>query len=113
MSTLDSIEKIISRLLHPSMRAERKRAEDALLAGEKRLALAARAAGIGIWDWDPAADTLEWDPTLLHLHGLAPDQAPRRGADWLGLVHPDDRSRVAAELRDCRQGADLHSQFRI
>jgi PAS domain S-box-containing protein len=41
--------------------SEQRRAEQARLAAEERGRLAAQAADIGVWDWDPVAQQLRWD----------------------------------------------------
>jgi diguanylate cyclase (GGDEF)-like protein/PAS domain S-box-containing protein len=82
---------------------ERRHAEDQVLELSGRSALALAAGGMGTWDWDIAADRLVWDAQESCLFGLAPEQIPRTGADFLALVHPEDR----AELEEAGRRAAL------
>ncbi|MFN8467831.1 MAG: PAS domain S-box protein [Caldilineaceae bacterium] len=79
---------------------ELKRAENALAASvvrlreaNQRLRLAADAAGIGVWTWNFADGSLEWDERMCELYAVPPDQ---RSTGlyyelWRARVHPDDR----------------------
>lgn len=66
----------------------------------EELLLALEAAHAGTFRVDLRTRELRWSPSLSALHGLAPDQAPESFEDFLALVHPDDRGRVAADVRD-------------
>jgi PAS domain S-box-containing protein len=83
----------------------RKLAEQEAQRTSERLALAARAAGIGIWDWDVASNRVVWDDALFRLYGR-----PRTGEglsfeEWLETVVPEDRPRVKEGLRTTMTGA--------
>jgi PAS domain-containing protein len=81
--------------------------EEALHQAHERLALAQRAAGAGIWDWDLTTEKLEWSPELFKLFGLDPATAVADFETWRGVLHPQDRDaaedRVSAALRDHRR----------
>lgn len=83
--------------------AERKRAEAALLEGEKRYALATHAGRVGIWDLDLETNDIHLDPSLKAMLGYGPEEIANRLEDWECHVHPDDRElvmeRVQAHLR--------------
>ena len=68
---------------------ERIQAERALRESEQRLTVALSATRMGVWDVDLRAKTISLSPGYAELFG-----APRTYADWLALVHPDDRERV-------------------
>ena len=93
---------------------QRRREEEALrLQSEERLHMAAEAARIGLWSWDLASGRLDWTPTCYDLLGVEPDVQMSRAA-YFGLVHPDDRARVAAEATRCIvSGAFYHLEYRI
>jgi PAS domain-containing protein len=63
---------------------------------DARLQLALSAGGLGVWEWQRDTDEIEWDLTTARLYGRDLDDAPPHIADYLDLVHPDDRD----ELRD-------------
>jgi diguanylate cyclase (GGDEF)-like protein/PAS domain S-box-containing protein len=78
---------------------EHRRNQDALRQSEERFRLAAQAARLGIWDYDPELGTREWSDELRRIFGL-PADAEARPETALALVHPDDRARVEAIARD-------------
>jgi PAS domain S-box-containing protein len=88
-----------------------KRAEEALRESSQRLELAIRAAGLGIWDRDPDTGRMVWNDRMYELHGRDRQDGPPDLDAWLGsLVHPEDRARMAAAIRDAdseRQAFDL------
>ena len=61
--------------------------------------LAIEATGIGIWDYDPVADRLDCDAAARRLLGLGAAQPGRLARRFLRMIHADDRSRAAADLR--------------
>lgn len=66
--------------------------ERVLRESEERFRLAAEAAGIGVWDYDPATDTRKWSNRLLAILGLPGDTMPTRQLA-VERVHPQDRER--------------------
>jgi len=93
---------------------ERKKTQQALAESKDRLSLALNAAGMSTWDWDIASDKIEWSANL------EPQMAMSRGsfkghyADFLELVHPEDRGRVAQSVSHAMEtGTDYHIEFRM
>jgi len=80
--------------------------ERALRESEERYALAMEGANEGYWDWDVATDRLFLSPKAKTWAGLSNDSAISTRAAWLAqiVMHPDDRSRVEAALRDHLEG---------
>ena len=80
--------------------------ERALRESEERYALAMEGANEGYWDWDVATDRLSLSPKAKMWAGLSTDSAITTRAAWLAqiVMHPDDRSRVEAALRDHLEG---------
>jgi PAS domain S-box-containing protein len=74
---------------------ERKRAEEALRAGEERLRLALRAGATGAWDWNMVRGEATVSDSYRELFGVPPD-APFTYESWLASVHPDDREACRA-----------------
>jgi diguanylate cyclase (GGDEF)-like protein/PAS domain S-box-containing protein len=87
--------------------SERKEAEEALRLSEERYALAARGANDGLWDWDLRTDAIYFSPRWLAMLGLDEDLG-HRSEDWLSLVHPDDRGRLAAKINAHVDGFSTH-----
>ena len=84
----------------------RKRAELALQISEERLRLAADAAELGIWTWQPDADGILWANCWpAEILGVAATDAPVNGARFAAeFVHPDDRADFQRALAATLQG---------
>ena len=84
-----------------------------LRESEERLRLAQEAAQVGIWDWQPQNQKLQWTPELAELYGIQPDTV-KNYQDWSSLVHPEDLPRLEAE-RDAAIAGHLpfNLEFRI
>lgn len=86
----------------------------ALRQTTQRLSLAARAGGVGIWDWDVVGNRLVWDGQMCRLHGIAPDQFGGDFDSWMKAIHLDDRRRCEEEVRVAlREAKDFETRFRI
>jgi PAS domain S-box-containing protein len=71
---------------------ERVRSEARRRDSAERLSLAAAAAQIGTFDFNPVTGELKWDERCKQLFGLPPD-AEITYETFLNGVHPDDRER--------------------
>src|SRR3954447_11676566 len=65
----------------------------------EELLLALEAAHAGTFRLDLRTQELRLSPSLSRLYGLVPDDAPVSSEDFLALVHPDDRDRLAEAVR--------------
>jgi len=102
---------------HPSRQSTvvARGAEEALRVSEERLRLATRGAGIGIFDYDAVADRCLQSPEAYDLLGVAGGTRGRL-ADFIAIIHRDDRARVAAAIGaalDPRGAGVLDEEFRI
>jgi signal transduction histidine kinase/ActR/RegA family two-component response regulator len=79
-----------------------------------RLDFALGASNIGVWDVDLATDALLWDDRTKEMFGFAGRQGPFCEADWIGVVHRDDRARALAEANATAAGeGKFASRYRI
>lgn len=87
---------------------------EALENAHNRMALAAEAGGIGVWEVDLESGNVHWDPITFGLFGL-PASADGKADDlWIRHLHPEDRDRAERALENALAGAgDLESEFRI
>ncbi len=78
-----------------------------------KLALALKAAHAGTWYWDPPSGRVEWSAEQRSLYGVS--QPARTVEEWLALIHPDDRNRVAHEMEQtvAQHEVNYRSEFRI
>ncbi|ABL81487.1 MULTISPECIES: response regulator [unclassified Nocardioides] len=79
--------------------SDRRRTVDDLTSSRRRLAEAQRIARIGSWEWDLAPDEIWGSEELCALYGLDPELFPASYADFLEIVHEDDRGAVDEAVR--------------
>lgn len=96
-------------------RAEANRqARDAALHNE-RLALAAEATELGLWEWDVRTGETYWSDRQKDIFGLPLDR-PASYDFWLSALHPDDRDFVlerVTSLLDPASGGRLELEHRL
>jgi two-component system, LuxR family, sensor kinase FixL len=91
----------------------RKRADQALRESEERLAMAAEAAGVGVWEWDVARGEVWGSPRWMDLFGFASGEKTSFER-VIGRIHPGDRERVVADVRvSLEGGSQLVGDFRV
>jgi PAS domain S-box-containing protein len=73
---------------------ERKAAEQALAESETRLRLAIEAAGLGIWDWIPLTNEMDWSAKAKAIAGFPLDQ-PITYEQVRDSTHPEDLPRTS------------------
>lgn len=94
--------------------SERKQASEAAARLSERVTLAARAAGLGIWDWDLIENQISWDDQMFSLYGRKRGDFGGAYEAWLAGIHPEDRARCDEESQQARDGlADYESEFRV
>ncbi|WP_432510839.1 SpoIIE family protein phosphatase [Kineococcus sp. SYSU DK001] len=75
---------------------------------------AARAAGIGTWDWNLADGSLVWDDVLLDLFGLTAATFGGTVDSFFSAVHPDDLAHVSEAVDLCvREARTFEAEFRV
>lgn len=87
-----------------------------LKTSRERLALATRTAGLGVWDWDIATNSVVWDDRIFQIYGHVPESIPKHliYRSWLSSLHPDDRAGTEAMLMESvGKAKDLDCRFRI
>ena len=94
-----------------------KSGEEALRQLDAQHRLALEAAEMGTWDYDPANNRISWDERSCALFGLeSADLRSLSVTETLSHVHPDDRSRVEADLASvldpCTEGR-YDAEYRI
>lgn len=75
---------------------ERTRSTAALQLSEERYRLALQAAQDVMFDWDIVNDTLIWSESACARFGLLKSELPRTKAEFVALLHPQDRVRMEA-----------------
>jgi PAS domain S-box-containing protein len=76
------------------------RVADELREYADRMSAAEKIARFGVWKWDLAADTVVWSAELHRLYGVVPGEFGGTVDDFVARLHPDDRDRVWAHVRE-------------
>jgi PAS domain S-box-containing protein len=78
---------------------ERKRAEAALRKSEASLREAQRIARLGNWEWNVAANELQWSDEVYSIFGVARADFAATYEAFLERVHPADRDKVEQAMK--------------
>jgi sigma-B regulation protein RsbU (phosphoserine phosphatase) len=88
--------------------------EDARAHEALQFELALAAARMGTWDWEIASEKITWDAQMHALFGIAPGSFGGRDVDFLDLIHPADRARMAGELAcTLERCSSFDGEFRV
>jgi diguanylate cyclase (GGDEF)-like protein/PAS domain S-box-containing protein len=94
--------------------AGRKRTEEALRVVSDRFAVAANAAGIGVWEWNLPNNTLRWDEQMYRLYGRRHSDGEDPYKLFNDGVHADDRRRADLQLKTALNGDSAYAtEYRI
>jgi PAS domain S-box-containing protein len=66
----------------------------------QRLRLALSAGDMGMWRWDLAAGTVDWDEQMEALFGLEPRSFDGSFDTYAAMLHPNDRERALTAVSD-------------
>lgn len=88
-------------------------AKEQLEETRERFHQAQRAARWVTWEWNPRSDVLETSPFADSLFGMKVQDEVHSGADFLAMVHPEDRDRLRRAIeRLMRTDEDLALEVR-
>ena len=87
---------------------------EALQRARQRLELALEGGNLAVWEYDVRGNYLSWERRIFQLYGLPEDASDLSYDEWLTLIHPDDRARVAHEVSEVVEGRKPYDiKFRI
>lgn len=90
-----------------------KRPAAALAESEARLHLALDVAQISTWELDVSTGALQMSESVGHLLGVPLEKFPRSLAEFLEVVHPEDRDLLESRLVNIGSGWRYAADFRI
>jgi PAS domain S-box-containing protein len=93
-----------------------RESRERLRATEERVRLATDAAGLGVWVWNVAADTIAWENERMYaLLGLPPQDGPMAGSRFTGeFLHPQDSAAFKrAMMRTIKHNEQLRFEGRF
>lgn len=93
--------------------AQLETADESLRVSEERYALAMEGSNEGHWDWDIVTDRLFMSPKMKELHGASSDMSVATRTGWLAHIdiHPEDKPRLEATMRDHLEGRVPYYEF--
>ena len=92
---------------------KRRQAEEALIASEQRVSLAADAASLRCWEYDIQSDQLWATQTDRNMLGWWPSR-PLTFEQFTERVHPDDRESVRRAVQRSREDrSDYEAEYRL
>ncbi|MCX7219826.1 MAG: PAS domain-containing protein [Burkholderiales bacterium] len=71
---------------------------------EERHNFALEGSGDGVWDWDMRNHTLLLSPRWKSMLGYTEDEIGTALSEWTSRLHPEDKSRVMAEIQENLDG---------
>ncbi|MEI7726432.1 MAG: PAS domain S-box protein, partial [Bacteroidota bacterium] len=93
---------------------DRKKIENDLEQVSARLSLAARAGGVGVWDYDIVNNILVWDDQMFALYGITKEDFSGAYDAWQAGLHPDDKVQGDAEIQAAIRGEkEFDTEFRV
>lgn len=93
---------------------ERKEIEMKLRENEARLSEAQRMVSLGYWDYDIEADRVWWSEEQLSIVQIPQSEMPTTEAEFIRLVHPDDREQFLMNVHQLIQnGEEGSSIYRV
>ena len=94
--------------------AARKEIEEHLRRLSERIQLSVKAGGVGLWERNLETGRLWWDGRMLEMYGVDPGTSEITYDLWASRLHPEDRPRIEAQLRDAIAGiAPYDTEFRV
>ncbi|MEJ1221701.1 PAS domain-containing sensor histidine kinase [Sediminicola sp. 1XM1-17] len=91
-----------------------KRAEIEYNKISERLAIATKAANIGIWEYDFSRSGHYWSDQMYTLYGVGKDEYNGDYGEWLNMIHPEDRKLCHKGIEAAYYGGkEFNGEFRI
>lgn len=101
-------------LREAAIRAERRKAEEALRENERLLSEAQRIGQIGSWSLDIQRDSLQFSEEMYRLLDVSPTEFQHTSQAFIGQVYSSDRAIVTQWLNEIRNGHPTRDlDFRI
>jgi PAS domain S-box-containing protein len=94
---------------------EHRQRDEALRESGERLALAARAANVGLWDWDLLTNRVMFSREWKRQLGFQDDEIRSDYSEWKDRLHPDDFTPTMQALEAYLSGhaAEYSVEFRM
>ena len=92
----------------------RRRSEERERELFNRYLLAAEAGQVGVWEWRPAEQQMNWDERMFDLYALDRHHIVPSFSVWKSCIYPDDLPRILKEISAALNETNvLDSEFRV
>lgn len=87
---------------------------DELSKSLRKLKYALGSGKVGVWEYSPKSNEVIWDEQMYLMYGIVPHEFNGTYSSWEDALHPEDRLRAAAELKNTIINTDkFDTDFRI
>jgi len=85
-----------------------------LATSQQEFRLAAKAAKLGLWKFNPVNNSLEWDVQMFKIFGADPKTFTGSADTWMNALYCEDKDEALKSFSQIiENGGDVESQFRI
>ena len=88
-------------------RAALQASQQAVINLSRRLELAVKGSGFGVWEFDLTAGRLIWDAQMYRVYGHDPESFDGSPEAWKACLHPEDRALVDQRFNDLLSGCPV------
>jgi PAS domain S-box-containing protein len=93
---------------------ERKRSQEQLFEGNKRMHYIMAATNAGLWEVEFGTNTAIWSDEIWRLYGLEPHSCVPSHENWLKSIVQEDRARVERVASEAKEnGAEFSAMWRV
>ena len=93
---------------------EKKRVELKFQEMSDRLAIATKAANVGVWDYNVVDNILVWDDNMYRLYGIRKEDFSGVYEAWTTAVHPEDQEEGKKRIEMAISGEkEFDTEFRV
>jgi PAS domain S-box-containing protein len=111
---VDAVEQPVALVVVVRDVTEQRLAQATLAEVEGRLAEGEALAHVGSWLWDVRTGAVQWSNEFHRIHGVDPLDFDGTFESHVGVIHPEDRGRVRAELEaSASSGGNVTDTYRV
>ncbi len=93
---------------------EKKKVELELQEVSDRMAIATKAANVGVWEYNVVDNRLFWDDNMYRLYGIRKEDFSGVYEAWEASVHPDDQEEGSRRIQMAISGErEFDTEFRV
>ncbi len=93
---------------------DKKKAEIKFQEFSDRMAIATKAANVGVWDYNVVDNVLVWDDNMYRLYGIRKEDFSGVYEAWEAAVHPEDKEDGAQRIQMAIAGVmEFDTEFRV